>query len=79
MADYMAWDPGMAIFSRFRSANMKNLLLLQTEVAELEEKLNDAIAEDNRSSNTDAQQYRKDWTVLRDKCHWMLCGRRHWN
>lgn len=39
LADLMAAHPGLAIFRRFRSSNILNLLLLQAEVSQLEEKL----------------------------------------
>ncbi|KIX08944.1 uncharacterized protein Z518_00022 [Rhinocladiella mackenziei CBS 650.93] len=43
LAEYMAWDPAMAILPRFRSLNIYNLLLLQAEISELDEALTKAV------------------------------------
>src|ERR1700761_6403550 len=65
LAEYMAWDPAQAMFSRFRSANMIALLLLQAEVAELEEEFTDAILEDNSSDDAEKRGYSSNWSALK--------------
>lgn len=45
LAEFMAWDPSMSIFPRFRVANNPHLLQLQAEVTELEIRFNDAAAD----------------------------------
>jgi hypothetical protein len=49
LAEAMAWDPGMAIFPRFRAANALNLLCLQAEVTDLEERISDIIDQNDQS------------------------------
>ena len=49
LAEFMAWDRATAIFPRFHVANLHNLLLMQAEISELEEQLNDAIDDDDKS------------------------------
>jgi hypothetical protein len=51
LADFMAWDTRAAIFPRFQSANMLNLLSLQVEVCQLQEELVDMMNEDDKSLN----------------------------
>ena len=41
LADFMVWDPSLAIFPRFRSANVLCLLQLQAEITDIEEQLQD--------------------------------------
>jgi hypothetical protein len=76
LAEYMAWRPSQEIFSRFRYLNTRNLLLLQAEVAALEEQLEDAILRESTSSNVDFQQYVCNWSLLKEQGegseHWQL-------
>jgi hypothetical protein len=65
LGEYMAWVQSQAMFSRFRSANMITLLLLQAEVAELEEQFTDAVLEDNSSNDAEKQGYSSDWSALK--------------
>lgn len=62
LAEFMAWDPATAIFPRFQVANLNNLLLMQVEISELEEKLNDAVDADDKS-NGENRRYSCDWST----------------
>jgi hypothetical protein len=66
LAAYMAWNPALAIFSRFRSANMLALLLLQAEITELEEALYLATAVDNVSNDTEKRERCSNWKFFRE-------------
>jgi hypothetical protein len=63
LAEFMAWDPALAIFPRFRAANNLNLLLLQAEISELEDDIN--LRSEVEDSLGDAQKS-CDFTALRD-------------
>jgi len=45
---------------------MGNLLLMQAEICELEEKLNDAIDNDDKSSGEESK-YSCDWSLLKER------------
>lgn len=57
VADFMAWNPSTTIFSRFRSANLLNILSLQEEVCQLEQQLVNLI----RSNGQDPDTQQRDW------------------
>ncbi|KAH8157135.1 hypothetical protein CIB48_g11112 [Xylaria polymorpha] len=61
----MAWHPSAAIFERFQSVNILNLLGLQAEIAQLEDKLIKATAADE-ADQPDRKQYQYDWSALQD-------------
>jgi hypothetical protein len=65
LATYMAQSPSQAIFSRFRSANMLALLLMQAEITELEEELDVITLQDNFSKDENRENYCNNWTKLR--------------
>jgi hypothetical protein len=74
LAEFMAWDPAVAIFPRFRRANHLNLLLLQAEISELEDEI------DLRSEiedDLDLAQKSCDFAALRDEgendTRWKKC------
>ncbi|KAI1430194.1 hypothetical protein F5Y12DRAFT_6913 [Xylaria sp. FL1777] len=60
LADYMAWNPSTAIFERFRSANILNLLGLQAEIARIQDELMRTTISEKPLGN----QYQNDWTAL---------------
>lgn len=66
LADLMAWDSNLAIFPRFRSANMLCLLHMQAEISELQERLEDLGYVNNKSSEEKRRQLCYDWSVLKD-------------
>lgn len=66
LADLMAWDSNLAIFPRFRSANMLCLLHMQAEISELEERLEDLGYINNKSSDEKRGRLCYDWSVLKD-------------
>lgn len=63
LAEFMAWDPALAIFPRFRAANNLNLLLLQAEISELEDDIN--LRSEIEDSLDDAKKS-CDFAALRD-------------
>jgi hypothetical protein len=67
LADFMAWNPSVAIFYRFRAANALNLLGLQAEISRLESKLLQATIQDEMGPpNSIKKRYQYDWTSLQD-------------
>jgi hypothetical protein len=66
LAEYMAWEPAVAMFPRFRAANMLNLLYLQAEIIDLTEKLNNKTNADDGSNDADFTQLSCDWSALKD-------------
>lgn len=46
LATLLSSDPGLQYFRRFATLNTKNLLYYQAQIANLEDELNDIIAED---------------------------------
>jgi len=65
LADFMAWDPSMAIFPRFRAANNLNLLQLQAEITELEIRLNDAADIDDEAQDPQWRYLSCDFETLK--------------
>ncbi|KAI0857983.1 hypothetical protein F4860DRAFT_487793 [Xylaria cubensis] len=65
LADYMAWNPLAAIFERFRSANILNLLGLQAEIARLQDELIKITAADEAQADV-RKLYQVDWSALQD-------------
>jgi Family of unknown function (DUF6594) len=67
LADFMAWDPSVAIFHRFRAANALNLLGLQAEIARLESKLLlTTIQDETQAQDPGKKRYQYDWTSLQE-------------
>ncbi|OJJ72197.1 hypothetical protein ASPBRDRAFT_207437 [Aspergillus brasiliensis CBS 101740] len=64
LADFMAWEPGVAIFPRFQSANLFNLLGLQAEVCQLQEELANIMRKDDQSSDLLRRAYSVNWSAL---------------
>ncbi|KAH8660568.1 hypothetical protein BX600DRAFT_514160 [Xylariales sp. PMI_506] len=66
-----------AIFRRFRTLNMQNLLYMQAEITELEDQLKKIVQQDTR--DTDKSFYAKDWWSLSqspedvEKTQWNKC------
>ncbi|KAM3078035.1 hypothetical protein ACMFMG_002666 [Clarireedia jacksonii] len=67
LADYMGRYNDVAIFRRFRTLNMLNLLSLQAELVDLEVKYRQACSEDDGNlTNDDARNLTKDFLALRE-------------
>ena len=66
LSEFMSWAPNAAIFPRFRSSNLLNLLLLQAEVCQLEDDLGYLVDIDQRSGQTRRVNTALDWTALND-------------
>ncbi|KAI1120216.1 hypothetical protein F5Y10DRAFT_137095 [Nemania abortiva] len=65
LADYMAWNPSAAIFERFRSANILNLLGLQAEIARLQDELIETTrADEAQTDQPIRKKYQYDWPAL---------------
>jgi hypothetical protein len=65
LADFMAWEPSLAIFPRFRSANMLCLLQMQAEITELEEQINDLAYVDSTTGDETRKELPFDWSMLK--------------
>lgn len=59
LSEFMSWAPNTAIFPRFKSSNLLNLLLLQAEISKLEEDF-------GFYAETGDKKALVDWEVLRD-------------
>ena len=59
----MAWDPTCAILSRFRAANLMNLLGLQAEVSQLQEEVEVLMFNDRHKSGP-RSAFAVDWSSL---------------
>jgi hypothetical protein len=66
LAAAMAWDPALMVMPRFRELNALNLLCLQAEITDLEEKLNNITWEDDHSVSPDARSYSCNFDKLRE-------------
>ncbi|KAI0551698.1 hypothetical protein F4679DRAFT_537667 [Xylaria curta] len=67
LADYMSWHPSAAIFERFRSANILNLLGLQAEISCLQDELIKTTAADEAQADEAVRkEYQYDWSALQD-------------
>lgn len=66
LADFMSWASDTAIFPRFKSSNVLNLLLLQAEISKLEEDLRDFVDLDQKSGQASRVNATLDWEALCD-------------
>lgn len=64
LASAMGLLPDLAIFRRFSTLNVKNILYLQAELVYLEDQLEIAAQEDSLSGNTRRRNYDRDWFAL---------------
>jgi hypothetical protein len=64
-AEYMAWNPAMAILPRFRAANMLTLLCLQAEISEVEQRLSDFTDLDDSSEDPVKVRFSRNWQLLK--------------
>ena len=62
----MGRTPEFAIFRKFQSLNMLNLLRLQAEIQKLEEDLADIQEEDETSGDGERMQFAGDFLALRE-------------
>jgi hypothetical protein len=58
--------PEIAIFRRFMTLNMRNVLYLQAELIHLEQELSDICAEDKQSADPVRQSYQRSWSTLEE-------------
>ena len=61
LAGFLGLKPEIAIFKRFAKLNAENLLLLQSELMILEHQLNEIVAQDLRSENSEVKYYARSW------------------
>ena len=66
LSEFMSWAPNTAIFPRFKSSNLLNLLLLQAEISELEEDLRFFVEIDQKAGQAHRVNALLDWEALRD-------------
>ena len=66
LAELMSWSSNTAIFPRFKSSNLLNLLLLQAEISKLEEDLRDFVDLDQKSGQASRVNASLDWEALWD-------------
>ncbi|KAI1747191.1 hypothetical protein F4782DRAFT_535637 [Xylaria castorea] len=67
LADYMAWNQSAAIFERFRSANILNLLGLQAEIARHQDELiKTTVADEAQADQPVRKEYQFNWSALQD-------------
>jgi len=66
LAEFMSWAPNAAIFPRFRSSNLLNLLLLQAEICQLEDDLGYFVDIDQKSGQARRVNASLDWEALSD-------------
>jgi hypothetical protein len=64
LASLMGQNPEVAIFRRFNKLNARNLLYLQAELAELEERLERATKADQDASDPNRKIYDRHWLSL---------------
>jgi hypothetical protein len=69
LANMMGSRPSMAIFRRFRTLSMLNLLRLQAELHDLEHQLFVIIKEDMASKDKVREAYSSDFRLMRDWVH----------
>lgn len=65
LANFMAWESSLAIFPRFRFANMLCLLQMQAEITELEEQIKDLSYVDNTYGDETRKKLSFDWSMLK--------------
>ena len=61
LAGFLGLKPEIAIFKRFAKLNAENLLLLQSELMILEHQLNEIVARDLQSQNSEVKYYARSW------------------
>lgn len=66
LAAKIAVQPEAAIYRRFGALNAQNLLYLQAELVDLEERLKDQQGLDNNDSTGTKSKYAKNWFSLQD-------------
>jgi hypothetical protein len=70
LSEFMSWAPNTAIFPRFKSANLLNLLLLQAEISKLEEDFGTFVEVgqeiDQASGHAPRVNSLLNWEALRD-------------
>jgi len=66
LASLMGRSPEVAIFRRFGTLNARNLLYLQAELIDLEDRLEEATRLDEEASNLGRQRYDRDWLSLNE-------------
>lgn len=64
LAAHMGLNTESAIFCRFSTLNVQNLLYLQAELTNLQRKLREQEAVDNRSDVGNKKNYARDWYWL---------------
>jgi hypothetical protein len=64
LASFMGLLPETAIFRRFATLNVKNLLYYQAELAYLERRLKAIAEEDRQSGDKYREQYRQAWYLV---------------
>ncbi|KAI9808416.1 MAG: hypothetical protein M1827_007475 [Pycnora praestabilis] len=64
MADLMSQFPEIVIFRRFSALNVRNLLYLQAELAELDNELHHIAVEDSNSDDAQRKLYSTQWWTL---------------
>jgi len=69
LADFMSRSPEAAIFRRFRSITLLNILRLQAELQDMEEELGEIIFEDATSGNQVRERLSHDFKAMRDFQH----------
>jgi len=69
LADFMSRSPEAAIFRRFRSIALLNILRLQAELQDMEDELGDIIMEDATSGNDVRERLSCDFKAMRDFHH----------
>ena len=66
LADFMSRSPEAAIFRKFRSIALLNILRLQAELQEMETELDEIILEDVTSGNKVRERLSRDFKAMRD-------------
>lgn len=64
LAALIGASPEIAIFKRFGTINVQNLLYLQAELIELEGEFDDTALEDFNSADAERQFFSKQWWTL---------------
>lgn len=64
IAQRMAGLPSLAIFRRFQALRAQDLLYMQAELVELEQRLRGQAVEDSQSSNQTEKLFSRDWHTL---------------
>lgn len=64
LAEFMGQQPQLAIFRRFAALTNANLLYLQAEITQLEDRLDVVQTQDSQSSDDARQKYLRSWNQL---------------